>query len=724
MGKKLILCEKPSVAQAVATALGRFKRHDGYIESGDYYIVWAFGHLVDIDTEGIAGREWKLEVLPVLPEKFIYKPISKTHAKQLKVIGELLKKVEEVHLYTDAGREGELIGRLILRYLGWRGKILRFWTSLALTPEIIRKEMKNLRPASEFDSLYYAALARQHADWLVGINLTRAVTLKVANGEVWSVGRVQTPVLTLLYEREIERRNFKPKPYLVIRGVFEVGGRGYEGFLLKKSGGAQDDRGDIFLGDGEDEEGEEEKEKEILGRYAFSLEEGKRFLESLKGIKVGRVRRIIRVEKREAPPKLFSLTSLQRYMNSGFGWKASKTLNILQGIYEKGYVSYPRTDAEYLGEANIGLVLEVLEKLGRADLKERVKGVGRRVFDDSKLTDHHAIIPLDKPKEGVLSVDEAKLYSEIEKRFLAVFMPFYEYESIVVETEVGGVIFETKGIKIKRLGWRELYGVEKQNDLGFLSEGVEVEVKGIRGERRETKPPTRFTEAKVLKVMERLGLGTPATRASIIESLKDVGYIYEEGKGLGVSKKGEALVCALKEMGSGLVSAELTSAWEVELERIYRERLGWDTGYRRFLQGIVSFVREEIEKVKSKGIEAELEVVGVCLSCGGRVIERAKFYICEKECGFKVWREFMGRKLSSKVVRELLEGKEVSLKGLKSRQGNSFGARVKLDKDGKIRIVEFLGVASKSKNKSKTQSKTQSKSKSKSKFKNLKERQG
>lgn len=690
MGKKLILCEKPSVAQAIASALGKFKRYDGYIESGDYYIVWAFGHLVDIDTEGIAGKEWRLEVLPIVPEKFVYRPISKSHAKQLRIIGELLKEVEEVHLYTDAGREGELIGRLILRYLGWRGKILRFWTSLALTPEVIRKEMKNLRPASEFDSLYYAALARQHADWLVGINLTRAVTLKVANGEVWSVGRVQTPVLAMLYEREIERKNFKSKPYLVIKGVFELGGREYEGFLLRKPRGAQGDRGDIFLGDGEAEEGEEEREKEVLGRYALGFEEGKELLERVKGFKVGRIRKIIRVERKEAPPKLFSLTSLQRYMNSKFGWKASKTLNVLQGIYEKGYVSYPRTDAEYLGEANIGLVLEVLEKLGRVDLRERVKDVGKRVFDDSKLTDHHAIIPLDRPKEGVLSKEEAKLYSEVEKRFLAVFMPFYEYESIVVETEVGGVIFEAKGIRVKTLGWKELYNVEKEVDLGFLSEGVEVKVKDIKGEQRETKPPARFTEAKILKVMERLNLGTPATRAAILENLKGVGYVFEEGKGLGVSKKGEALVCALREMGSELVSAELTAAWEEQLERIYRERLGWDTGYRKFLQGIISFVREEVERVKSKGIKERVEVVGVCLRCGGRVIERARFYICEKECGFKVWKEFMGKRLSGKVVGELLEGKEVSLNRLKSRQGNSFGARVKLDKDGKIRIVEFL----------------------------------
>lgn len=593
MGKKLILCEKPSVANSVAQALGKGIKKDGYIECGEYYITWAFGHLIDIDTEKIAGKEWRLDILPIVPQKFLYKPISKVHSKQLKVISELLKKVEEVHLYTDAGREGELIGRLILNYLGWKGKVMRFWTSLALTPEVIKKEMKNLKPASYFDSLYFSGLARQHADWIVGINLTRGVTLKIGNKEIWSVGRVQTPVLFLLYQRDEERKNFKPTPYSIIKGVFSKDKNTCEGLLLnlEKSVEAKNNREE------NDEDEEEKEEKEILSKFAFSVETAKKIIENLKKEKIGIVENIVRRYKKEPPPLLFSLTSLQRHMNSMYGWKASKTLDVLQKLYEKAYVSYPRTDSSYLGEENKKLVKSILVKLGRKDLLKRVDLVGKRVFDNKKLTDHHAIIPL-KDSKGELLGEEKLLFEEVKKRFLAVFYPDYEYEEVYIKIRVKNYVFESKGIRILRLGWKELYGKGKEVDLSFLKEGDKIFIKEIKKEDRQTSPPPLYTEGKILKIMEKLNLGTPATRASIIENLKTMKYIETQGKSLNITPKGKALINALKKLNSRLLDVNLTSEWEKILDNIYKQKQTY-SAYKDFIEKIANFTKNEINKIKT-----------------------------------------------------------------------------------------------------------------------------
>lgn len=590
MGKKLILCEKPSVANSVVQALGKGIKKEGYIECGEYYITWAFGHLIDIDTDKIAGKEWKLEILPIVPQKFLYKPIDKLRAKQLKIISELLKKVDEVHLYTDAGREGELIGRLILNYLGWKGKVMRFWTSLALTPEVIKKEMQNLKPASYFDSLYYSGLARQHADWIVGINLTRGITLKIRNKEIWSVGRVQTPTLYLLYQRDEERRKFKPTLYNIIKGLFQKDKNTCEGFLLNLEKKINTKKEDI---DDEDEQ----EEKEILSKYAFSLEKANKIFKDLKNEKFGVVDKIIKQYKKEAPPLLFSLTLLQRHMNSTYGWKASKTLNVLQTLYEKAYVSYPRTDSSYLGEENKDLVRSILIKLGRKDLLQKVDLVGKRVFDNTKLTDHHAIIPL-KDNKGELLGDEKLLFEEIKKRFLAAFYPDYEYEDVYIHIKVKNYIFEIKGIKILKLGWKELYGKGKEIDLSFLKQGDKVFVKNIKKEERQTSPPPLYTEGKLLKIMEKLNLGTPATRASIIENLKNMKYIESQGgKSLNITPKGRALIEALQKLNSKLLNVNLTSEWEKSLDNIYKQKLTYNA-YKQFIEKIANFTKEEINRIK------------------------------------------------------------------------------------------------------------------------------
>jgi DNA topoisomerase-3 len=565
---KVILTEKPSVAKDIAKALGSYTQNKDHIKAGEYVIVWAVGHLLEID-DSVAPEKWDLESLPIFPEKFLYKA-KNPHFFAIKRI---LSQAKEVIVATDAGREGELIARLILLHSGWKDwdRTWRLWTSKALTPEVVRKELRALKPIREFDSLFWSAIARQHADWLVGINLTRAVSLKAGNG-VWSVGRVQTPTLALIVKRTIERENFKPQPYFVIKGVFSKDGRVYEALLVFK-----------------------EKEERL------SEEKARQILKELEKESTGEIV-FVQVEKnREYAPLLFSLTSLQRAANEKFGWSASKTLAVAQRLYEElKCISYPRTDAQHLSEENRELVKEVLKKLGREDLVENVEKVGKRVFDDSKLTDHHAIIPLDRLPQSA-DENDRKLYELIKNRFFAVFMPPFEYLSFKVITKLGKYEFVSYGRKVLALGWRKVEPLEEtQPDLSFLRKGDRVKKEKVLAQKKFTEPPPAYTEGSLLKEMERLSLGTPATRASIIETLKERGYVFLKGKSLVASEKGKALIKFLE--GRKIIQPEMTSEWEKKLESIYTQRLG-KKGYEEFLQEIKGFVKEELQLYLSKNIQ-------------------------------------------------------------------------------------------------------------------------
>ncbi len=569
---KVILTEKPSVAKDIAKALGSFVQDKDHIKAGEYVLVWAVGHLLEID-DSIAPEKWDLEGLPIFPDRFLYKA-KNSHFFAVKKV---LAQAKEVIVATDAGREGELIARLILMHSGWKAwdRTWRLWTSKALTPEVVRKELKALKPIKDFDSLFWSAIARQHADWLVGINLTRAVSLKARNG-VWSVGRVQTPTLAIIVKRTIERENFKPQPYFVIKGVFSKDGKAYEGLLVFK-----------------------EKEEKL------SEEKAKQILKELEKESTGEVAAFQEERKREYAPHLFSLTSLQRRANEKFGWSASKTLAVAQRLYEElKCISYPRTDAQYLSEENKELVKEVLKKLGREDLIEGVEKVGKRVFDDSKLTDHHAIIPLDRlPEEA--NEDDKKLYELIKNRFFAVFMPPFEYISFKVITKLGKYEFVSYGRKILALGWRKVEPLEEtQPDLSFLRKGDRVKKEKVIAQKKFTEPPPAYTEGSLLKEMEKLSLGTPATRSSIIETLKGRGYVFLKGKSLIATEKGKALIKFLE--GRKIIQPELTSEWEKKLESIYTQRKG-KKGYDEFLQEIKSFVKEELQLYLSKTIHVPTE---------------------------------------------------------------------------------------------------------------------
>ena len=596
--KTLLLTEKPSQGMDFVRALpDKFQRKDGYCEGSKYIVTWAYGHLFEIDTEEIAGKKWKLDTLPVFPKFFKYKVI-KGVGKQFRVIKNLLKRkdVSKVYICGDPGREGELIARLILQQAGWKdwNRVYRFWTSEALTKEVILREIEKVKPAVQFNSLYYSALARQHADWLVGINGTRALTLKVNDRTVWSLGRVQTPLLYLIVQREKEIENFKPVPYGIVYAVFEKDNRKFKAYLQL----GKEEKKRLEKESKVNVEDEEEKKKDEGTRLKVKI--AFKIAEELSKEKAGYVENIKKSKKSEKPPLLHSLTSLQREANRIYGYSAEKVLKIAQDLYEAKLISYPRTDAQHLAESSRELVKKVLKKLGREELIPAVEKAGKRIFDDSKLTDHFALIPMDRYQAKPNFKEEHKrIYDLIWRKFVGAFMPDYVYEVTEVAIKLGKYDFLAKGKREVQLGWKSLYrdDVDKkqENILPPLSLKEAVKVDSVKAEKRKTQPPSRYTEGMLLKKMEKLGLGTPATRASIIETLKKRKYVISSKKSLKPTEKGRKLV--EKCNGLPILNVEMTSEWEKALEKIYRENRG-AAGYDAFIGRIKAFTKELVEEIK------------------------------------------------------------------------------------------------------------------------------
>jgi len=700
---RLIITEKPSVAFDVAKALGNIKKRNGYIEAGEYTLTWALGHLYEID-DSVAPQKWSLEDLPVFPQEFKLKPTGKAQAKQLRVIEKLLKKAKVVINFGDPGREGELIVREILNELGYKGKVLRAWTSEALTKGVVLRVLKELKPAGRFDSLYYSALARQHADWIVGINLTRLVSLKAGNG-VWSVGRVQTPTLRLIVERDVEIENFKPQPYVIVRATFQKGKSKYEGRLLVK---------------------EIERDDDDKG-FRLSPEQARRIIEELKEEKEGVVESVKKIKHTEPPPLLHSLTSLQREANKAYGFSAKKTLDIAQKLYEKRkIISYPRTEARHLASSSKGLVKRILAKLGRGDLVPAVDKVGKRVFDDGKLTDHHAIIPL-APAPEDLGPDERKIYDLVLRKFIGAFMEPYVYESTVVITKLGNYRFYSRGKVDLQLGWKTLYREEeKVKPLPKLEKGDLVKKIGLTGEDKMTQPPSHYTEGALLKEMEKLMLGTPATRSEIISTLIERAYVRRKGRSLISTAKGRALIKSLS--FSSVSSPEMTSEWERKLDLIYKNGLG-EKGYEDFMKEIRAFVEKSIGELidmnissyrpatakmlrlasslaretglklpEGDGFNEIKEFINKALKekekqlaegidkcrCGGNIVPFKRGWKCEA-CGAVVWDTMFGKKISSNLAVKLLKGDRVYVKGLRSRNGKRYSAYMYIE-EGKVKL--------------------------------------
>src|SRR4051794_40363298 len=626
---RVVLAEKPSVARELAAFLGASARRDGYFEGRGYQVTWALGHLATLkepEDYDPALKRWSLAALPFIPERFALKPLGDRGAgKQLAVIRRLFHAADELICATDAGREGELIFRYILELCGCTGKpARRLWLS-SLTEAAIREAFRRLRPLSDFAALYAAARCRSEADWVVGLNATRYYTVRHrAGGLLWSVGRVQTPVLALIVRRDDEIRTFRPEPFWDLL-------TGYRGVTFKFAG-------ERLL--------KEEDALEVLRR-----------VEGPPSPVVG----VERNPERPPPPQLYDLTELQGDMNRRFGLSADATLKAAQAIYEAKLISYPRTDSRYLGADMKGQVPNILadlrplkpDEIGKLDLG--ALAFTGRIVDDRKVGDHHAIIPTGK-RPGALSPGAQKVYDAIVIRLIAAFYPVCVKEVTTVAGVSNGVPFRARGVRVLEPGWTALYPrkeVEPKDDEQDLPEFRPGESgphePSIR--KGETTPPKPYTEGSPLGAMETAGklvddeqlkealkergLGTPATRAAIIETLLERGYIVREKKALAATDLGRYLVALVRDRS--LKSPELTGEWEAKLREIERGRLD----PRRFMGEIARYTAEVIRSEDADAIDAGR--LGDCPRCGRPVLEGKQTFRCTGwwgGCTFILWREY------------------------------------------------------------------------------------
>ncbi len=640
----VVIAEKPSVARDLAAFLGASSRRDGYLEGNGYQVTWALGHLATLkEPEDYEPqlKKWSLETLPILPDRFELKAIAERGAgSQLATVRKLLRAADEIIAATDAGREGELIVRYILELTGCTHKpARRLWLS-SLTREAIRDAFNRLRPLSDYDALYAAARCRSEADWLVGLNATRFQTVRQrSTGILWSVGRVQTPVLALIVQRDEEIRTFRPEPFWELMTRYREVTFAHTGGRFKT----------------------EEDANELLNQVR------------------NQPLRILGVERkreRVLPPQLYDLTDLQRDMNRRYGLSADDTLKAAQALYEAKLISYPRTDSRHLGRDMKGKLLGILEKL--RNLKPDAVGslnfsslpFNGRIIDDAKVSDHHAIIPTGKAP-GSLPPASSKVFDAIVTRLIAVFFSPCIKEVTVVNATVSDVPFRARGVRIVDPGWTVLYprktddaNEEEQNLPEFLPEESGPHDPFVR--RGETTPPKPYTEATLLSAMETAGrfvedeqlrealkergLGTPATRASIIETLLTRGYVVRDKKTLAATDLGRFLITSIR--SPLLTSPELTGDWEARLREIERGRLAPD----QFMSEIARFTRSIVGNEPEEPIDSTR--LGDCPRCGCPVIRGKRGYGCsawKAGCTFVLWKEVEGVPLDEHQIRELLQ---------------------------------------------------------------------
>lgn len=706
MSKKLIIAEKPSVAKNIADAVGAKKRANGYIEGDDYVITWAFGHLLQLydakDYDPVM-KSWRLENFPFIPGEYKYKVKSDSKDKskpdagaqnQIALIKNLIDRddIEGVISATDDDREGQVISDEILMYLDVKKKterlLLNEWTA-----DEVKKGLGNLRLNSEMQSLQDAGIGRQLADWLIGINLTSVATVKYRydnNIKVLNVGRVLLPTLKIIYDRDKEIEKFKSSKYYKLLAHFETEQKAvFEGLYYEK-------------------ENEKFDEKAYLDDICEKLA-GKQAVIMSKKVE----------KKKDYPPFLFNLSNLQGFVTSKFkGWTSDKVLKIAQSLYEKKFITYPRTASSALDESIIDKTRKALEThRNLSPFAEEIKfHTSKRVFDSKKVESHSAIIPTYViPKS--LSPDEKIVYEAIRNRFLAQFMPVAESEETTLEikvqdTEIPG-IFIAKGKVVLVEGWKKVEKVEtKENILPQVGEKQLLRVKDANVSEVVRKPPKAHTEKTLLRVMETCGknfesedseemmmsilsgfsIGTPATRAETIKKLKDVGYIKTKGKSLVCTDLGKMMVetFPVKE----LIDLEYTGRLEKTLSDIEKKKYTKED----FMQLITDFVRKSVDNVKNdarfggKSTAPEgANVVGVCPECGSPVVESAKAFGCSNwrnGCKYTIWKDdryiqSFGKKVSEQMVKILLEGGRVGFHGCVSKNGNKFSAYFYYKKDEK-----------------------------------------
>ncbi len=695
MGKALVIAEKPSVAADLARVL-RAKKSGDHYENDRYVITSALGHLLEIDApEEFQPRrgKWTFAALPVIPPRFELKPREKS-TDRLKAIERLLKRPEitEIINACDAGREGELIFRYLIQYTGARQPIRRLWLQ-SMTPEAIREGFAHLRRDEEMRGLADAAICRSEADWLVGINGTRALTAfnsKSGGFVKTTVGRVQTPTLAILVEREDRIRKFVPRDYWELHATFaaEAGpytGRWFDEQFKKDTG--RDADPDLRPERLWDRARAEAIRDRCLGKPGVVTEESK--------------------PSTQLPPLLFDLTSLQREANARFGFSAKTTLALAQALYEKHKVlTYPRTDSRHLPEDypdTVRATLRALHDPAYQPFAAQILNQGwvrpnKRVFDNAKVSDHFAIIPTaETPRH--LNEAEQKLYDFVVKRFLAVFFPPAEFLVTTRITRVEGEPFKTEGKVLVKPGWLVVYGREAQDPeapaLPPVRPGETVATQDIELRAQQTKPPPRYTEATLLSAMEgagRLveddelraamaekGLGTPATRAAIIEGLIEEHYLVRRGKELQPTAKAFSLLTLLRGLGiEELTKPELTGDWEYRLKQMEHGRLRREA----FMQGIAEMTRHIVERAKSyehDTVPGDFGVLAVpCPKCGGEIHEKYKTFQCAK-CDWSLYKIILGRQFEPAEVETLLrEGRVGPLQGFRSKQGRPFNAMMKL----------------------------------------------
>jgi DNA topoisomerase-3 len=708
MAKTLVIAEKPSVGRDVARVLpGPFQKQEGFLEGPEHVISWAVGHLVQLaepDEYDAKYKKWKMGDLPIVPDRFKLVVRDERSKKQMSVVSAQLKRddVDLVINACDAGREGELIFAYLYEKANAKKPVKRLWLS-SMTKAAMESAFANLRDAEEFATLEQAARSRSEADWIVGMNATRAATIRLRSsfdGAV-SLGRVQTPTLAILARREEEIAAFKPEPYWLVDAVFEAEGkRTYEG---RFHAGAQP-------------------------RIA-TAEEADAIVAAVRGQR-GTITKLDKTKRTEKAPLLYDLTSLQREANTRFGFSARRTLAAAQRLYEEHKaLTYPRTNSRYLTSDMVAEIKPTAAHVGGhreyAAAAKYVTGLdllplGRVVADD-KVGDHHAIIPTNSAHNlEKMSDDDRRVYDLVARRFLAVFHPEAVFENTRVETTVESYVFRTRGKVLIVPGWRGVYGElsegEQSSDddegrdqqLPKLEQGEGVDTRSVEAAEKETKPPRRYSDASLLAAMETAGklvdddelreamkdsgIGTPATRAAIIERLIDVGYVERDGRALVCTEKGVNVIRLLD--NHPLTSPSLTGDWESRLTKIEN---GTDSR-PKFMADIADFARQTVNVLdeKLKDVRIPRANLGPCPVCGLDINENRKGYSCwsreDPGCGFVIWKAKAGKTLSPAIVRELIKVGYTArpVTGFRGRSGRAFRARLALEQtdEGRWR-VEF-----------------------------------
>jgi DNA topoisomerase-3 len=694
---KVCIAEKPSVAREIAQILGAKSRHDGYFEGNGYQVTWTFGHLCTLKEPhdySPAWKKWSLHALPMIPASFGIKLINNDGIeKQFRIIEKLVNEADEVINCGDAGQEGELIQRWVLHHAGCKKPLKRLWIS-SLTEEAIKEGFKKLKQGSEFDNLYAAGSARAIGDWLLGMNATRLYSLKYGDGKnVLSIGRVQTPTLALVVERQLEIDHFVPEPYWELKTVYrEVT------FSVK------------------------------TGRFN-NVEEARQKLNDIIGHPF-KITAATTKDGKELPPKLFDLTALQVECNRKLNFTADQTLQLIQSLYEKKLTTYPRVDTTYLSTDIFAKVPDILkglkpyQNLVEPLLKTKIKK-SSAVFDDKKITDHHAIIPTGQFHTNLLP-DEKRVYDMVARRFIAVFYPDCKVANTVVEGETNHVEFKTSGKQILEPGWRVVYLNEKNTNA---DEAILPEFKvGEEGPHepdvteKQTQPPKYYSEATLLRAMETAGktvdneelrdlmkengIGRPSTRANIIETLFKRRYIVRDKKRIVATQTGIELIGAIE--NDLLKSAELTGIWEKKMRDI--ERGNYDIQQlmqemRQMVTDVVLQVKqgqrkqitilEEPKEKEKKGRneksdkQKSMAIELVCPACKlGKVVKGKAAWGCDgynNGCNFRLPFEFMGKKITEgQLVQLITTGSTGKLKGFSSPDGLQIEGKMVLDQEFKL----------------------------------------